>query len=484
MVDDAYITLRVADNFLHGYGLRWNISERVQVYTHPLWLAILSVFYAITREGFFTLVFVSFLTCVATFLAFESLTKRRSPWCLPAMIIFFMASKATMDFSSSGLENPLSELICVTFVCLALQNAKPYLLFLLAACAFLSRQDSYIVYLPTLLLVLWQNRTSLSEYRRFGIASLPIIAWVLFSLIYYGFVQPNTAFAKLTSTGITSISRVAHGFTYLLNSLAWDPITLLTILFCTIVVIHRPQARALTIMIGVVGYLVYIVYAAGSASHMSGRFLTLPYVMSVAVLILWVDTYALKVIAMGAAGALLFWTGSPLHHRGCRWEPLSPHGKYADGLIDTRHFVCIEGAALINYTPGERMPLHDWYKEGLLLKKSPERLKIGGPNTGPYAMGYYGFAAGPEKHIIDLAGLTDPVLARMPAMERTHWIPGHFVRTVPTEYEYSLKRTSEQRPSRLSSKIEAIQSVTQDPVWTKRRWLNIWRLNTGFFDRQ
>ena len=28
--DDAYINFRTIDNFLHGYGLRWNIAERVQ----------------------------------------------------------------------------------------------------------------------------------------------------------------------------------------------------------------------------------------------------------------------------------------------------------------------------------------------------------------------------------------------------------------------------------------------------------------------
>ena len=31
--EDAYITLRTVDNFVNGYGLRWNVSERVQTYT-------------------------------------------------------------------------------------------------------------------------------------------------------------------------------------------------------------------------------------------------------------------------------------------------------------------------------------------------------------------------------------------------------------------------------------------------------------------
>ena len=33
--DDAYITFRTIDNFENGHGLTWNVSERVEVFTHP-----------------------------------------------------------------------------------------------------------------------------------------------------------------------------------------------------------------------------------------------------------------------------------------------------------------------------------------------------------------------------------------------------------------------------------------------------------------
>lgn len=47
--DDAYITFRGVDNFIHGFGLRWNPVERVQAFTSPLWLLFLSPFYAVSR---------------------------------------------------------------------------------------------------------------------------------------------------------------------------------------------------------------------------------------------------------------------------------------------------------------------------------------------------------------------------------------------------------------------------------------------------
>ena len=61
MCDDAYITLRTVDNFVEGYGLRWNVAERVQAFTHPLWLLLLSVPYYFTREGYLTPLAVSVL---------------------------------------------------------------------------------------------------------------------------------------------------------------------------------------------------------------------------------------------------------------------------------------------------------------------------------------------------------------------------------------------------------------------------------------
>jgi hypothetical protein len=41
LCDDAYITLRTVANFCHGLGLTWNPDERVQTYTHPLWMLAL-----------------------------------------------------------------------------------------------------------------------------------------------------------------------------------------------------------------------------------------------------------------------------------------------------------------------------------------------------------------------------------------------------------------------------------------------------------
>ena len=57
--DDAYITFRTVDNFINGYGLRWNIAERVQSYTNPLWMFCVSLIYYFTREIYYSVLTLS-----------------------------------------------------------------------------------------------------------------------------------------------------------------------------------------------------------------------------------------------------------------------------------------------------------------------------------------------------------------------------------------------------------------------------------------
>lgn len=103
MCDDAFITLRTVDNFVRGYGLVWNIGERVQAYTHPLWMFVLSFFYAFTLEPYYTTLAVSMALslCAVCMLLWMS---RSSAFTLLLLGIMLIGSKAFVDYSTSGLE--------------------------------------------------------------------------------------------------------------------------------------------------------------------------------------------------------------------------------------------------------------------------------------------------------------------------------------------------------------------------------------------
>ena len=79
--DDAYITFRTVDNFLNGYGMRWNIAERVQSYTHPLWFLLLTPVVAVVGNPFVAaLVLSAVVSAIAIGLVLAPVWRRYSSW--------------------------------------------------------------------------------------------------------------------------------------------------------------------------------------------------------------------------------------------------------------------------------------------------------------------------------------------------------------------------------------------------------------------
>jgi arabinofuranosyltransferase len=195
--DDAYITFRTVDNFLHGYGLRWNIDSRVESFTHPLWLFTMIGATALTGEVYYTSIFLSIgLTLLAVVLLLWRFTASMAIAILAASVI--LLSKAFVDYSTSGLENPLTHVLLVVFFVVAASSGRrrPFWLSLLASLVMLNRIDAGLLVLPVLLVAVWKNglRRSIVPV---ALGMLPLVAWEVFSLIYYGFPVPNTAYAKL-----------------------------------------------------------------------------------------------------------------------------------------------------------------------------------------------------------------------------------------------------------------------------------------------
>src|SRR4029079_18828903 len=112
--DDALITLRTVLNATHGFGLRFNIDERVQTFTHPLWLGVLTAAYYVTSNVYFAAFMSSLLLSVYAF--WLALTRAATAWQAAAVVVVLLFSRAFVDFSTSGLENPLSYVLLAWFV--------------------------------------------------------------------------------------------------------------------------------------------------------------------------------------------------------------------------------------------------------------------------------------------------------------------------------------------------------------------------------
>src|SRR5262245_9142820 len=113
--DDAYITFRTIVNLLSGYGLRWNVGERVQSYTHPLWMFLVSGTTVVLREPYYA----SLALALACTMSATTLFARRVAGSVAMAMVgltVLLFSQAFVDFSTSGLENPLVHLLLVVFL--------------------------------------------------------------------------------------------------------------------------------------------------------------------------------------------------------------------------------------------------------------------------------------------------------------------------------------------------------------------------------
>jgi len=117
--DDAYITYRSIENFIHGYGLVHNVGERVQTFTHPLWFFILSGLNYIWQNVFsfdywsqmyYTNIFLSMFLSFTTIIFITFLIAKSYKGAILTLVIL-LSSRSFMDYTTSGLENPLTFLI-------------------------------------------------------------------------------------------------------------------------------------------------------------------------------------------------------------------------------------------------------------------------------------------------------------------------------------------------------------------------------------
>ena len=109
-------------------------------------------------------------------------------------------SIAFVDYSTSGLENPLSHLILVVFLWVYLRRGgvRP------VCSASLGRlgggePDGHLAAVSSRLGPDALEATKVAVSVVDGRGSLPLLLWLGFSLFYYGFLFPNTAYAKLNN---------------------------------------------------------------------------------------------------------------------------------------------------------------------------------------------------------------------------------------------------------------------------------------------
>ena len=475
--DDAYITLRTVDNLYHGYGLTWNIGERVQTFTHPLWLLVLAITYFLSENSYFLLITLSIVITSTTVILLLYKLASSTPHAIIG-ILMLLTSKAFIDFSTSGLENPLSHLIFTVFIIVFLykSNSNYCLLFLMltASLGMLNRMDLALLFIPALLYGI-QKRHTRQDILFAILGMTPIIFWEIFSLLYYGFLFPNTAYAKL-NTGIPVSSLANQGVLYLLNSISRDPATIGFIFTSVLISVIERDSRRMILASSFILYVLYIIRIGGD--YMTGRFLSVIVCGAVA-LITSSKLFSHKQsfnMALIALALLNLATPKPplLYNAGDSRDETGPMGIY-NGVEDGR-FSNYQQTGLLTLTITEAMPRMGWAYEGREAREKGYKVVDRG------AIGAFGYYAGPDVHIVDWYGIGDPLLARLHVDDPNNWWIGHFYRSIPEGYLETLENGSIAiRDPNLATYYEKLTIVTQGKLFDANRLVEIWRFNTGYY---
>ena len=472
--DDALITLRTALNITHGWGPGFNATEAVQAYTHPLWFLLWVFIGTATNQWILGILGLSVLLVI---IATSMLVRQvRTLSRLVIVAAFLLLSNAFIDFTSSGLENPLAYAGIAALIALSLRawNAvgipwwSPMLIGLTAAAIFLTRMDLLALIAVPMAVLAWNQRHSVRTLVIGAVTFIaPLVVWFTWTYLTYASLLPNT-FAAKTNAEIPRSEFIIQGFRYLWVSFENDPITLIGLAVGIAIGIVAGPLMLRGWAIGALTYVLYVVWIGGD--FMGGRFLAVPFFVAVFILaaspirvaesegkeqplVPLAAAFVTAAVLLGATYVAGVQTTSLANPQAPRWEV---DQNFNAGVADARGSSVADGDSLkgmvdnlsLAFVDPDFVPIGDGTGLGRPLRNLDKSAANWPTNDGFFTnpsevgvfcgyLGNIGIATGPTSHLIDNCALTDRFLAERPFIpaEPFAWKPGHFHRAIPEGYE-------------------------------------------------
>jgi len=471
ITEDAFISFRVIDNLINGHGPRWNIDERVQVFTHPLWMFLLLPITMLFGDPYWAAIGLS-AACLLFFLAVALRILDGINFFSLVILLCFLSSRAFIDFSSSGLENPLTHVLLAVFFLAWKFNKKNYfILFLLFSFLYLNRPDSVIFAAAPLIYLIHSDFCTQKKFELrhnlclAALGLIPMVCWLLFSFIYYGAFFPNTAIAKVQN-GLSILESAKQTWGLINYSIRNDPGT---VAFIAIgVCFGFFDRKYLSFSFGILLYFIYLFYVGGD--YMAGRFLTAPLVVS----LLIIGSTIPRIIASNRnykyyalVLALVFLATKAEAHFFLK----NYDGSYIDenGIADERSFYYQNLGVRPTLLHGTWLR-HDFLREGMNLRRQNEKYFI------KCNIGMTPYAAGAKYVFIDPLALSDGFIARLPAAVGGR--VGHYERSLPAGYlESRISYKNMMDDPALRRLWDDTHIVFRGEIFTKERFLALFRLN-------
>ncbi len=484
MDDDGFINLRVVQNVLAGRGPVYNIDERVEVGTSPLWIAAMALFGALRLRLEYVAVWLGIASAVGGLaLAMKaSLDIDRVERPTPARVLTVPVGALTLavlppcwEYASSGLETGLMFLwlggsfaLLVAAVESRASTRRIVLTAVVIGLGPLVRPEGALYSAAMLVPLALRQRTrpgSGQQWRRgrqlafiAGLAAAALalpLAYQIFRMGYYGALAPNTSIAKEST-----LAYWKQGYCYAQNffgryRLGWPLLLAGGFLVARVRTVLAARQRALAAVLLLLPLAaaihgLYIVRVGGDYMHAR---MFLPVVFA-ALLPVMTARVALdrsrEAMSLGVLGlALVPWwimcgvklrvprenqCGIGDEHGWYLREAKNAHpiaiedyekhdfGKIGHDLLQTIDNRCPDHARCRQLFFGERDHgnLFPWRAQMPVAPDLDARVQAVVEAT---AIGIVGYQLPWQVHVVDQLGLADPVAARVRLKERAR--PGH-----------------------------------------------------------
>ncbi len=209
VTDDAYISFRYAERLLDGDGLTFNPGEKVEGFSNPLWIFVIAASSKITSVELPSISrIIGFLLSLFTFLFLYLISEKLFKDYRSSLVFIFSSlvifgTPGFHTYSTTGLEGPLLGFLLISSVYFSLSNSKKHL----SIAAFLiglvgiTRPEGPLYGILWLLFTFKSYPGGWSDFvKRTIIWLTPISAYVIFRLLYFKQLLPNTAYAKPSGT--------------------------------------------------------------------------------------------------------------------------------------------------------------------------------------------------------------------------------------------------------------------------------------------
>lgn len=279
LVDDMMISMKYAKLFAEGHGLVWNIGDRVEGFTNPLWTMYMAVIHLLPIASskislVIQLTNVLFLLLnLIVIKKIASLLSKNSFFVVLFSLILTASYYPLNNYAVLGIEVTVLTLLTSLVALFVTQQitTKKYtgMVFFILGIATLVRIDMAVLFGSTVLFLFLFDKKNREKVVKSGVVYFLLFVGLQTGVryMYYHELFPNTYYLKMT--GYPILFRMTRG-AYTLLKFVWDTGLILFIIPLTL--FPKVKKEILFIFWILFFQILYTIYTGGDVFYYFGRY--------------------------------------------------------------------------------------------------------------------------------------------------------------------------------------------------------------------